>query len=165
MQLPSGHVASVPKANPQFKAWPDEVPFNRYGNKAVLDFQGKPLFAELVILRLFEEIGWSGVWVDTYRRRFRTGVDECTEIPAEKLRLLEKIYATAGASSGCFDVFVWREEEIVFAESKRAGRDRIRPSQSRWLDATLRSDIALSSLLVVEWTLNNEPSPPPYTRG
>lgn len=149
--LPSAALVQIPKTTPTFHKWNRPISFDRYGNKAVLNFQGSPLFAELVILRIFQEAGWTGVWVDTYRCRFRSSIEECIEIPKERLRLLENIYTTAGARGGCFDVFAWKEEEVVFAEAKRAGRDRIRRSQSRWLDAALRCGIKIPSFLVVEW--------------
>jgi hypothetical protein len=160
ISLPSGLLVHVPKATARFTAWQHDVPFDRYGQKAVLDFHSKPLFAELVILRLFEEAGWSGVWVDTYRRCFRADVTECVELSADKLRLLEQIYAAGGARSGCFDVFVWKEEEIMFAESKRSGRDKIRASQMRWLEGAVRSGFGLESFLVVEWSLKEGPNKP-----
>ena len=82
--LRSGSAVHLPKTTPQFSVWQHDVPFDRYGKKAVLDFRGEPLFAELVILRLFDEAGWSGVWVDTYRHCFRVSVAKCIEIPKDK---------------------------------------------------------------------------------
>lgn len=67
------------------------------------------LFAELVILRLFEAAGWRGVWVDTYRKCFGKDCPDSVgreEIPEDKLAVLEGIYKVA-ANSGCFDIFVW----------------------------------------------------------
>ena len=159
--LQSGSTVQLPKATPLFKAWRHDIPFDRYGRKAILDFRGEPLFAELVILRLFDEAGWDGVWVDTYRHCFRVSVANRIEIPKDKLRLLEEVYAAAGAKGGCFDVFVWRGDEIMFAESKRAGRDRLRTSQLRWLDAALRRGLQACSFLVVEWSLDKEPNHAP----
>jgi len=158
VSLPSGSVVHLPKATPLFRSWQHDIPFDTYGKKAVLDFRGEPLFAELAILRLFAEDGWSGVWVDTYRRCFRVGVTERVEIPEPKLQLLEQISTVAGARGGCFDVFTWRAEEIIFAESKRAGRDRFRSSQLRWLDAALQLGLPATSILVVEWSLAEEPN-------
>jgi hypothetical protein len=156
--MPSGAVSRIPKATPRFRTWQGSVPFDRYGKKAVLDFRGQPLFAERVILRLFEDAGWTGAWVDTYRRCFRSDVASRVEIPVEKLRLLERVYDQAGTRNGCFDVFVWNEDEVIFAESKRSCRDQIRHSQLRWLDAALRSGIPVASLLIVEWSLEEEPN-------
>ena len=151
--LPSGSTVRLPKATPTFKAWQQAVPFDSYGGKAVIDFDGEPLFAELAILRSFQKDGWTGVWVDTYRRRFCEGIDRSIELPEEMLWLLKSIYKLARAKTGCFGVFAWRDDEIMFAEPKRAARDRFRFSQLRWLDAALRSGLPEQLFLVVEWSL------------
>jgi hypothetical protein len=81
-----------------------QSPFDRYGQKAVLEFRSKPLFAELVILRLFEEVGWSGVWVDSYRKRFRADVTEPVEIPADNRHhtcLADTVRAVGGLIPDC----------------------------------------------------------------
>jgi hypothetical protein len=39
----------------------------------VLDFDGRMAFAELAILWSVEKSGWSGVWIDTYRKAFWCG--------------------------------------------------------------------------------------------
>jgi hypothetical protein len=73
----------------------------------------------------------------------------------DKGQLLHGIYEQAGARVGCFDVFCWKDDSVVFAESKRAGRDRIRPTQLRWIEAALDSGLEPESLLIVEWSLEN----------
>jgi hypothetical protein len=156
--LLSSGVVRLPKTTPQFSAWSEPILFDRYGGKAVLDYHGEALFAELVILRLFEEEGWSGVWVDSYSRCFRTNPSVKVEIPRDRLRMFERIQEAAGAKSGCFDVFVWKEEMMIFAEAKRSGRDKFRATQIRWLDAALRAGLPVESFLVVEWSLKKSPT-------
>lgn len=141
------------KATPVFDRWRGDPPEDTYGGKQVLDFNGAPLFAELVILRHFETAGWQGAWIDTYRGRILLGMAQPTQLPDAQRRLLDSIYSRAGARHGCFDVFAWRDDDVLFAESKRAKRDRIRASQIRWLQAALESGVEISSLLVVEWSL------------
>jgi hypothetical protein len=53
-----------------FERW-SGLPIADYYQKPVLDFDGKPLFAELGILQLPLEKDFEGVWVDTYLNRFR----------------------------------------------------------------------------------------------
>jgi hypothetical protein len=50
-------------------------------------------------------------------------------------------------------VFCWRDGAVIFAEAKRKGRDRIRTTQRRWLEASLDAGIPLDSFLIVEWQL------------
>ena len=149
-------VVRLPKATPQFSSWSGPILFDRYGGKAVLDFHGEALFAELVILRLFEAEGWSGVWVDSYRRCFRRNPLEKVEVPKIRLRVFEQLREAVGARGGCFDVFMWREDTMLFAEAKHNGRDKFRPTQIRWLEAALQIGLPIKSFLVVEWSLNNK---------
>jgi hypothetical protein len=127
-----------------------------YGGKELLDFEGRPAFAELVILWTLQSAGWSGAWVDTYRHRFRSGYwGDAPDVvlPNGPDALLETIYTRAGRRTGAFDVIVWQGDQMLFAESKRKGKDRIRDSQRRWLSAAIEVGVALDHLLVVEWDL------------
>ena len=63
-ELPSGKRVEIPLIQPSFRRWAGPPIEDDYGGKPVLEHNGKPAFAELVILRLLEEEGWEGVWVD-----------------------------------------------------------------------------------------------------
>jgi hypothetical protein len=128
-------------------------PLEWRGGKQVLDFGGAPLFAELVILRHFQAVGWNGAWIDTYRKRTLGGMTERAPLPDERQRLLDTIYERTGSRHGCFDVFAWCGDAFVFAEAKRARQDRIRQTQVAWLDAAITLGVERSSLLIVEWRL------------
>jgi hypothetical protein len=150
--LSSGEEVRLPKARPTFEMWAGEFDGDTYGGKPVVDFGGEPMFAELAILKVFQEDGWDGVWVDTFGHRYLTswgggGVD----LPEDKERLLQRIFERAGTKAGCFDVFCWKGDSVVFAESKRASKDRFRDTQYRWVEAAIASGAPPESLLVVEW--------------
>ena len=163
VHLPSGREIEVPETRPTFKLWADEFTGDTYGNKLILNVDGEPLFAELAILRAYQKDGWEGVWVETYRGKYRAfwGDDGGVELPPDKMRLLQEIYARAGARTGCFDVFCWNGDSVVFAEFKRSGKDRIRSTQLRWIEAAVDSRLKPESLLIVEWSLEspNETTP------
>ena len=146
-------LALLPKATPTFTPWKGPPLADDYGGKQVLDLDGEPLFAELVILRLFQRAGWDGVWVDTYRKRHLVGLEEEATLPGRITDLMGSIARRAGSRSGCFDVVAWTGESIVFAESKRSGRDRLRDTQRFWLRAALDVLPGPEALLVVEWTV------------
>ncbi|MFM8468736.1 MAG: hypothetical protein ACKODH_02005 [Limisphaerales bacterium] len=146
-------VVEVPTAHVEFFPWTGPPLADNYGGKAVLDYHGEPLFAELVILRHFESAGWNGVWVDTYRRRLRRSMEKAGVLPSGQRALLDRVAARAGSRYGCFDVFVWSGQRIAFAEAKRAGADRIRKNQVLWVAAALAEGVPLEALLIVEWTL------------
>lgn len=50
-------------------------------------------------------------------------------------------------------MYAWRgaPDEVVFAESKRRGSDKLRASQLRWLQIALEAGIPLEYFLIVEW--------------
>jgi hypothetical protein len=150
--LPSGRTITLPKAQPQFALWDRAVTIYRYGNKSVLAHRGEQVYAELAILRLLQEAGWQGVWIDTYRRKFRTDTVNSIALPPEKRLVYERIRKEAGGRGGCFDVFAWKDGELLFAEAKRHKRDRFQRSQGRWLEAALGVGFEKDSFLVVEWT-------------
>jgi hypothetical protein len=93
--------------------------------------------------------------VDTYGSRNLIGISQEAELPETQNAILERIYKTAGSRGGCFDVFAWRDDQMVFAESKWSGHDEIRDTQLRWLDAALRCNLPPESFLIVEWSVAN----------
>jgi len=155
ISLPSGKVVEVAKVTPVFEPWTGQEVDDDYNGKAILNFYGKPQFAELGILQMFKRDGWDGVWVDTYHGKFRTQYwpkDSITLQPEQEL-FLERIYKAAKSYYGCWDVFCWKDRDYVFAESKRHKKDKIQNTQTTWLQAALKCGVPIDSLLVVEWTL------------
>lgn len=153
IHLPSGIVVQVAKHTMNFQPWSGTPLSDTYGNKCVMDVTGRPLFAELAILQHFSRDGWAGVWVDSYRRKFRTGMLDVppVEVPDEPGLIYRNIAAANGSRGGCWDVFMWRGSEVRFIESKRAGKDRMRESQVAWLEAALSVGIPLAAFTIVEW--------------
>jgi len=160
LHLPSGLDVQIPKAAPVFRLWSGEFTGDTYGNKSLLDVDGVPMFAELAILRIFQKDGWNGVWVDTFRKKYRTswGEEGVVRLSGDKLQLLKAIHQRAGSASGCFDVFCWKDDSVVFAESKRRAKDEIRQTQLAWLDAAMQIGLDASAFLIVEWTWSGSPS-------
>ena len=66
IETTSGIVVSIPKATPVFSVSKEVTGINTFGGKALLEFEGSPCFAELIILRHFMKSGWSGRWVEPY---------------------------------------------------------------------------------------------------
>jgi hypothetical protein len=154
--LSDGQQVGVPVYAMKFKQWQGEPPANTYGGKQIVDFDGKPLFAELAVLELLKKERWSGVWVDSYGKKFRTGLPDVAEpitLPDEQKELLERIAGKVGRFAGCWDVFAWHKNEVLFAECKRIKKDAIRQSQIKWLEACLSLDIPLENFLMVEWDI------------
>ena len=155
IELPNGKTVHVPKCITSFQPWRDK-PVPRYGGKALLTLNRKPLFAELVVLAMLKREGWKGVWVDSYGRKYRTGMPYAREpvaLPPAEEEFLKRIRTTAGCRGGCFDVFAWHGKNRRFVELKRQGKDRIRETQKRWLDAALKCGTKNRDILIVEWNL------------
>jgi hypothetical protein len=114
------------------------------------------VFAELAILRIFQQAGWEGRWIDSYRGKYRIGYwgkNVTKELPAQQKTILDLIRDKAGCKGGCFDVFCWHDGSVIFVESKWKRHDRIRQTQKRWLETALNIGFSLDSFLIVEWVL------------
>jgi hypothetical protein len=154
MTLPSGRSVSIPKATPTFAPWRGD-PVETYGRKTVLDFEGRPAFAELAILWTLQNDGWQGVWVDSFRRKFRTGYWNSPpqkSLPQKPSYMSDETWNLAKTRSGVWDVFCWQDDRVLFCESKKGGRDRIRATQLLFAESALNIGLPLDSFLLVEWT-------------
>jgi len=137
--------------------WPsDETPplLRAVPGKPAFDFEGAPTWVEFIVLRLLERAGWDGVWVKNFSggRAFWRDIHQPVELPAIPATRFRQIEASAGRTSGCWDVFAWKGEDVLFAESKRRGSDKLNENQLNWLAAALRAGVPLSSFAVVEWS-------------
>ncbi len=154
--LPSGEQISIPKYFLRFKQWVgDSIP-NTYNNKAVIDWNGEPVFAELAVLRLFQSNGWNGVWVDSYRRKYRVGLPDVVEpvdLPSKQADLVSDLRRQTGRFGGCWDVLVWKGSKTVFLELKRQKKDAIQNSQIEWLAAALNIGLEPENFGLVEWVI------------
>ncbi len=162
--LPSGQKVKIPKCNFVFKEWKGEPIKETFGGKALIDVDGKPMFAELAIMHLFIKSGWQARWIETYATsdkkpkilsewkddKYKNQI--IASIADEVVtRRLAQIAALNGSYSGCWDVLGWNGDKIIFAESKRFKKDRIQGTQVRWLDAGLHSRLTPENFLIVQW--------------
>lgn len=154
--LSSGAQISIQKYFLYFNEWKGSPIPNTYHGKAVIDWNGEPVFAELAVLRLFQSHGWEGVWVDSYRRKYRTGlpdVVESIELSEVQKHLIESIRAKTGRSGGCWDVFAWKDDRALFIELKRQKRDAIQESQIVWLETCLENGLNTANFALIEWKM------------
>jgi hypothetical protein len=163
-ELRSGDRVEVAKATPRFTRWSGDPPPSDYGGKPIVDYQGRPAFAELAILWSLQDDGWDGAWV-THRAGGVVYRDNLMHYAprsalAESLTTaLARIHAVRSTHAGTWDVCCQRSNAFVFVESKRRGRDRIRPEQTDWLEAALSLGLPTDAFLVVEWELDGQPEP------
>ncbi len=155
--LSSGVDISIQKYFLTFTPWKGAPIPNTYNGKAVIDWNGEPVFAELAVLRLFQSHGWEGVWVDSYRRKYRVGlpdVAEPIELPEKQKQLIESIRAKTGKHGGCWDVLVRKDNQILFVELKRQKKDVIQDSQRLWLEKSIESGLTTDNFAFLEWVCN-----------
>ena len=156
----------IPRCRPTFTAAPRADGAHTFGGKDLLLVDGRAQFAEVAILRAFQAAGWQGRWVETYPYRkhprhwleWKPGGPQAQEhVPITERWVNERLQAIAQANggfyAGCWDVVAWKDHRLVFAESKKRSRDRLRGTQLRWLEAALRCGCSVEDFLVVEWGL------------
>lgn len=156
LELPSGRITQVQKAELRLKPWNGNVDFDTYNHKPLIDSAGEPLFAELAMLRILERNGWQGVWADSYRRKFRVAMPdhgESVTLPPGAEKIYQEIKSRTGKRGGCWDVFAWKDKQFIFLELKRLSKDVVRENQLRWLEAALDSGFQPRAFLLIEWNL------------
>lgn len=163
--LVAGQPVAVPKVQLALRQWHGQPILDTFGNKPLVDFAGRAVFAELCVYELFRLSGWEARWVETYgapasRPNLFT---DWREVPRKQQQhqpladtwvteLLTVIAAhNKGSYAGCWDVLGWRGEAIVFAELKRLKKDRLQATQLAWLAAGLKTGLQPENFLFVEW--------------
>jgi len=161
--LSSRTVAQLPLCHPIFSPWTGAPLEFSFGSKPALNYNQEACF-ELAILRTLLKHGWSGVWVSAFGGYFLNTMpkswslrDQQVSIPAEKEAILKHISQTGGTTA-CFDVFAWKDSEVLFCEAKRQGQDKLTDGQLRFIEGALACGIPLNSFLIAEWAYS--PSAP-----
>lgn len=130
------------------------------------------MFAELAIKhRVTQTLEWSAHWVEgRYYLEKWHDVPFAHPIrkPAGRLRPADTISSIDTACnnicskhrlksySGYWDVVAWKQDAILFIESKHLNKDSIRDTQIRWLTADLSSTLTRCYFLIVEWLYEDE---------
>jgi hypothetical protein len=160
-----GKEVAIPKCGVTFKRWAGTSIKETFGGKPLVDVGGKPMFAELAIMHLFIDSGWQARWVETYAKnnqkpiflsewkddRYKNQISTPITDTMIARRLEEVATLNNGSYFGCWDVVGWHDGRILFAESKRLKKDRIRDTQTNWLNVGLHSGLARENFLVVQW--------------
>jgi hypothetical protein len=166
----NGNVLTVPKVELQFRRWDGTPLSNTFGNKPLIDFGGRPVFAELCVYELLRLSGWQARWVETYGAGAMTpnhftswadaGLAGQQHTPITDPHLLALLHRIAQANgntyAGCWDILGWKGDTVLFAELKRLKKDRLRPTQPRWLEAGLQIGLQPDNFLLIEWDFASE---------
>lgn len=161
----AGQLVVIPKVELILRPWSGAPLTNHFGHKPLIDFGGRPMFAELCVYELFRLSGWEVRWVETYGAPAATPylftnwldapLKQQQHQPLSDTWVAELLTSIAaqnnGRYGGCWDVLGWRGETILFAELKRRKKDRLQATQPLWLEAGLRAGLRPENFLFVEW--------------
>jgi hypothetical protein len=158
----NGEESSIKKCTPEFPLWHEPKPdwwqrlATPYKSKPLISFNGTPFFAELAILNLLKADGWEGYWVDNWAKCFRrTPLERCASLPgAAKAKFDSVARENSGKRAGCWDVFMWKEDQFRFYEAKWQGHDKVTPAERLWLQAACRAGMKPDDFAVVQWVGN-----------
>ena len=156
-------VVSVPKCFVAFDARRADPNQDTHDKKSSM-IGGLDKYAEYAVLRALQESGWQGRWIDNWKGpKFWKSLGELERtLPVGPAKVLfDEICSynpgrNRGRSWGCWDIFAWRDDSMLFVECKRRKKDRLNDNQRGWLAAGLRMQQELrhlppASFWIVEW--------------
>jgi hypothetical protein len=165
MHIVDGREVQIPTVRLEFKKWQGVPIANTFGGKGLIDYEGEAMFAELAIMKTAIAGGWNARWIETYamkgKKPYHFSVwgdgplptqiqDPITDkVPLESLELVAK--HNDDSYSGCWDVLLWNDNRVIYAEAKRIGKDSVRATQDRWLEAGLWAGFDESNFIFVWW--------------
>jgi uncharacterized protein YggL (DUF469 family) len=162
-----GKIIKIPKANIEFNAWNGKSIEHNFGKKPIVDLNGSPMFAELAITHIFNENGWNSRWIETYGKPKLNPIHltEWIDAPFKNQKhnpvdnktiqhLLNEIAKkNENNFGGCWDVVAWKNDDIIFAESKRSKKDSVQMTQNKWLKSALETGLKEENFIIIEWKI------------
>ena len=152
VDLPSGRRVGVPMYVRDELRWSGELPgsFDAVPNKEAFTLEGRPMYPELLVVRLLERAGWTAAWRKNwggtdYWRNIREPIIPAP-IPAA---IIEQVSRQAGHAIP-WDIIAWRGREIRLLVSRVDSGRRVSAYLASWLDAALRMGIPLGCFAIVE---------------
>ena len=155
----------IPKCKVSFDKWLGQPIENTFGGKPLLNFEGTPVFAELLISKIFKNEGWNTRWIETYGKPKLSPIyledwidspyKNQINHPIENEQINDLLTAIAvengNTFGGCWDIFSWKGDNVIFAESKRNKKDSIRSTQENWINSGLKIGLKPHNFMMVEW--------------
>lgn len=162
---------TIPERSASFSKWTGAPLVNDFGGKGVVEFDGKPMFAELAIAEMLKSEGYSVRWAETYGRGGKPpifldvwderGYAHQINKPIQEEWIMNALAEIARCNnnsySGCWDVLAWKDGKLLFVESKRKKHDKIRDTQVSWLNAAIQCGFSQENFLMVAWDFADVP--------
>ena len=169
-ELIPGLEVTVPSINLVFKRWRGKPIKDDFGGKPVVDCEGRPMFAEIAIVRMAVKAGWSAFWQQAYPRR-QNGPQYYADWKEDAVRKNQATTSSLNSSyhqdlqtriarynsnsyRGCWDIIAWNGEgsRTLYIETKQFKTDSIRDNQVRWFSACLSAGLKKrENFLIVKW--------------
>ena len=135
----------------------------RWWNKPLVNYQGKILPAELVVLSIELKPEEDGRWMNS--RGTTSGVVDYIVKQSKTVRkilpdnvsaVLKKLYEASGLSKGCPDLVIWSttSDKMRFVEVKCPHWDRPSAEQDKFMSSAQRHGIVTT---IVEWEFTDHP--------
>jgi hypothetical protein len=148
--LPGGSVVHIATQRWELERWAgaaDPPDLKRtWAIKPKFSVNGSRSCAELAILDHLRRAGWDGVWVSAFARELRSGWFPApavktlaeTGAPDWAVEIFDRLRTANGGLGGFFDLFAWRNPGEVRFDEAKVGKDRIQPTQRRFVEQALR---------------------------
>jgi hypothetical protein len=169
-----GLEVTVPGVNLVFKRWRGKPIKDDYGGRQVVDYEGKPMFAEIAIVRMAVKAGWSAFWQQAYPIR-QSGPYYYADWKEDAVRKHQTLAGSLDSSyhqdlqasiarynsnsfRGSWDIIAWNGDggRTLYIKSKQSKKDSIRDSQVRWFSACLSAGLKKrENFLVVQWRFDD----------
>ena len=140
----------------KYPRWTDQTDVYSYGGKMFLNYRQAPVFAEIYALKLLEEDGYHGFWIDNYRRRLVTDMsleNKLGSIDPKLIDVIRDINEGKLFRSGTWDLCVWKDSQVVFVEMKKSGDDSIRKNQIHFFERAIQKGYNRRNFAIYEWSL------------
>lgn len=173
-ELIPGLEVAVPGINLVFKCWNGKPIRDDFGGRQIVDYEGRPVFAEIAIVRMAVKAGWSAFWQQAYPIRqsgpyyyadwkedtVRKDQTAASSLDSSYHQDLQASIARYNSNSfrGCWDIIAWNREgrRTLYIKSKQFEKDSIRDSQVRWFSACLSAGLKKKeNFLVVQWRFDD----------
>ena len=158
VELPTAHrtvaIATLLRHERRAAASIDRVKHCWAPNKIAIDLDGEVTWPELALVRLLERAGWEARWIKNWSggRESCAAVGEPRPLTGAGADAFDRIHAHAPGlrGAGTWDVLAWRDDEVLFLESKQhRSSDRLRDSQVAFLEAAIEVGLDPSAFVVV----------------
>lgn len=164
---------TIPERNVTFPKWAGKPLMNDFGRKGVVEFDGKPMFAELALAEILKREGYSVRWEEIYghsnklpifldqwdERGFKHQVNVAITDEWVMEALAQIAHLNNDSYSGCWDVIAWKDGKLLFGECKRKKRDAIKDTQISWMNAGLQYGLTPENFLILQWDFEDAHPP------